>query len=642
MSYLVLARKYRPQTFEELVGQEHVTTTLVNALEAKRIAHAYIFSGPRGCGKTTTARLLAKALNCAKGPTTKPCGTCPQCVEIATGNSPDDVLEIDGASNRGIDQIRELRDTVKYSPSHSRYRIYIIDEAHQITEAGFNALLKTLEEPPAHAVFMMATTDAQKVPATILSRCQRFQLRSIPPAMIQKQLEEILAKEKIKSDAEALAEVSRAAHGSLRDALSLLDQVIAYSPDGFTAKDIRSLLGLLPQERVREFAAVLRDGAPDRVLQAVQKATEDGFDLFQLAHDLLEYWHVLLLLKSGVDTRHLSDRADADKDGGAYGLDDLERNLQIVSRCGEQMRRSESPRVTFELACLELGKKSQSVDDLVDRLESLERSLRAGAGPDLSPLKKNFDVGGASPLFRSTASPAGTSSPFRSTAGASPLSHSTAKAVTVEPPRAPALAEPAASLRTAVSPPVPIIPPRPTPTPAAVAVEPKRDEVSPDQVRGAWLKMLEEVGGRKPSLEPLLTGARWNVKPGNVLEVFCRDEFQRHQIASNLLLVREGLQKHLAGAVTVQCLVETAAPAAPPSAPGSSTDDAEGTEIVESEDGDDVATVDTGGDGPAETATPASAAELLPAELMDLDPGLKKVMDRFPGRIRKIEVPVHG
>ncbi len=208
MSYLVLARKYRPQSIDDLVGQEHVAKTLANAIVRQRIAHAYVLSGPRGCGKTTTARILARALNCVKGPTAAPCGECPQCVEIANGSSTDDVLEIDGASNRGIDQIRELRETVKYAPARSRYRVIIIDEAHQISKDGFNALLKTLEEPPPHVVFMMATTESQKIPETILSRCQRFQLRSITLTDIFDRLKRIVDAEKIPVEEAALREVA--------------------------------------------------------------------------------------------------------------------------------------------------------------------------------------------------------------------------------------------------------------------------------------------------------------------------------------------------------------------------------------------------------------------------------------------------
>ncbi len=224
MSYIVLARKYRPQNFDDLVGQASVSTTLLNAIQSNRIAHAYIFAGPRGIGKTTTARVLAKCLNCEKGPTIQPCNQCDSCTSIGEGTSMEDVLEIDGASNRGIEQIRELRENAKYTPARSRYRIYIIDEAHQITKDAFGALLKTLEEPPSHVIFMMATTEVHKIPAPILSRCQRFSLKPIAPELVFEHLKKIGRNEKIKVEDEALKHIVRFVEGSLRDALSLLDK----------------------------------------------------------------------------------------------------------------------------------------------------------------------------------------------------------------------------------------------------------------------------------------------------------------------------------------------------------------------------------------------------------------------------------
>ncbi|MBP9128620.1 MAG: DNA polymerase III subunit gamma/tau, partial [Elusimicrobia bacterium] len=379
MSYLVLARKYRPQSFSDLVGQEAVAKTLQNALASGRIAHSYVLSGPRGCGKTTTARLLARALNCVQGPTLTPCGTCPQCVDIAGGTSTDDVLEIDGASNRGIDQIRELRETVKYAPARSRYRVIIIDEAHQISKDGFNALLKTLEEPPPHVVFMMATTESQKIPETILSRCQRFQLRSITLADIFERLKWIVSQEKLPVQDAALREVARSAHGSLRDALSLLDQVIAFAPQGATVEDVRHLLGLLPGEFVRSFSETVRQGMPGQVLQAIQKAVEDGLDLSQLAEDLLDRRHRLLLWKAGVRDARDPDAAEIEEESTHFPESRLERDLGVLSRAVADMRRSESPRVTFELACLEMAQDAIAVTEILDRLETLEKALRSGS-----------------------------------------------------------------------------------------------------------------------------------------------------------------------------------------------------------------------------------------------------------------------
>ncbi|MEI8345507.1 MAG: DNA polymerase III subunit gamma/tau, partial [Candidatus Omnitrophota bacterium] len=248
-SYLVIARKYRPQTFDDVVGQEPVATTLKNAIEFGRIGQAYLFTGPRGVGKTSMARIFAKALNCGKGPTVHPCGQCPACVEIEQSRALD-VQEIDGASNRGIDEIRALRENVKFSPAAGKYKIYIIDEVHQITPDGFNALLKTLEEPPAHVKFIFATTSAQKVPATILSRCQRFDFRRLSGVQIAATLKSICAKEKINIDADALELIAQCADGSLRDAQSILDQMAAAAADRITAEAVIRSLGVLESQRL--------------------------------------------------------------------------------------------------------------------------------------------------------------------------------------------------------------------------------------------------------------------------------------------------------------------------------------------------------------------------------------------------------
>ncbi len=383
MSYIVLARKFRPQSFKEIVGQEPVAQTLVNAIEAGRVAHAYIFSGPRGIGKTTVARILAKCLNCQKGVTITPCNKCPSCTSISQGNSIEDVLEIDGASNRGIEQIRELRDSAKYTPSSSRYRIYIIDEAHQITKDAFGALLKILEEPPAHVIFMMATTEAQKIPAPILSRCQRFSLKPISPDKLLAHLKKICDHEKIKAEEGALSDIVRFVEGSLRDALSLLDQAIVYADKGITSQTLRDLLGLLPRDTIREFAKKLTLSDPVPILNTVHQLLNDGIDLTQLGRDLQSYYHELMLAKAGVEDPLNKEYRLLKDEAAAYDFSTLERNIRLLSRMIDEMRRSEAPRAVFEIYALRIAQKVLNTRDLVERLEKLES--RPAPAPSIVP-----------------------------------------------------------------------------------------------------------------------------------------------------------------------------------------------------------------------------------------------------------------
>src|SRR2546426_3426898 len=304
MRYQVIARKFRPQVFEEVVGQKPIVQTLQNSIQMGRVGHAYLFSGPRGVGKTTTARILAKGLNCEEGPTITPCNACPSCLEIASGKSID-VFEIDAASNTGVDNIRELRESAKYAPARSRYKIFIIDEVHMLSTSAFNALLKILEEPPSHVVFIMATTERHKLPATILSRCQQFVFRTISSAEIQAHLRQIADREGVKIDDRALGYIVRASEGSMRDAQSLLDQVISFSGQEVVDEDVRDVLGFIPSEILDQTVDALAEHDSKALLNNIEILIDQGLNLQQYVREFISRVRDLLVLKLGLEEKVL-------------------------------------------------------------------------------------------------------------------------------------------------------------------------------------------------------------------------------------------------------------------------------------------------------------------------------------------------
>jgi len=399
MSYQVLARKWRPQFFEDLVGQEHVSQTLKNAITSDRVHHAFLFSGARGVGKTSAARIFAKALNCQEGPTTKPCGSCPSCIDI-TKSQGIDVLEIDGASNTGVDDIRELRENIRYLPSQSRYKIFIIDEVHMLSINAFNALLKTLEEPPAHAKFIFATTEPHKIPITILSRCQRFDFKKIGLAPLQARLRYIIDQENIQIADSGLAVIARSGGGSMRDALSTLDQVIAFCGEQVGDDEIQSLLGLVDRALLVATIQAVLERKPGELLELVKKIDDHGHSFRQFCQQLVELVRTLLVLKVVDQPGDLIDIDTAELEklrslAHPVSLEDLRRLLEILIRTEADLAVSNYPRLTMEMVLVKLAGLPAGIDvaTLLQRLDRLEKQLASG----LPVIKEKGPVQSSSP-----------------------------------------------------------------------------------------------------------------------------------------------------------------------------------------------------------------------------------------------------
>ncbi len=389
MSYLVLARKWRPRIWDDVVAQDHVTATLRNAIGHDRLAHAYIFSGPRGVGKTSAARILAKSLNCESGPIPTPCNTCSSCQEIDEGRNVD-VYEIDGASNRGINEVRSLRENIQYAPAHGKHRIYIIDEVHMLTPEAFNALLKTLEEPPEHVLFIFATTEPQKVPATILSRCQRFDFRRISQQDIITRLQSICEEEQIAIDLEALRLISRKADGSLRDSLSLLDQMVSYTEGRITTEHVVQALGLIDEALFFEVTEILKQHNTADGLALVERIVFSGYDIEEFLLGLSDHLRHLLVV-CALNSTDLLDVSDAQKQlykdvAPSFQEEDLLRLIRIVLDTRAAVKRSVSPRLLLEVAIVKMLKLDETVyvDDLLTRLDNL--TLQAPARVDHKPM----------------------------------------------------------------------------------------------------------------------------------------------------------------------------------------------------------------------------------------------------------------
>jgi DNA polymerase-3 subunit gamma/tau len=531
MAYQVLALKWRPQTFEAVVGQDAITRTLRNALVSGRIAHAYLFAGPRGIGKTTTARLLARALLCPNRTEAEPCGTCAVCVEALAGAAVD-LMEIDGASNRKIEDIRTLRENVKYAPARGRYKVYIIDEVHQLTDDAFDAFLKTLEEPPAHVVFILATTDPRELPPTILSRVQRFDFRPMPPELLIATLERILREEKVSFEPGALPVIVRAAEGSLRDALSLLDTALAYGNGELQAETVSTLLGTTAPATVRAFVeAVLgHDGAG--ALQAIDRAVADGDDLEAFVRDVIELLRQALVLKAA-PTARLADLTHTEanavrKLGEAVSVDEILYVMRGFMDAATLMKESPHPRVEVEVATVRATRRPvpQALDELLRRVDEVQARLRSQAppAPPLGPVQDSLPGSGdpGTPV-RAPESRRAPPAPPRAAPG-------NASAVTPAPPGS--APRPAGDPTPSGGARVPADPRAAEPPAPDAGAQPTTPAPPGGDLETAWARVVDEVMKKKPTLGAILAQARPGPVAGGELAVaLSGNHFQRDALA---------------------------------------------------------------------------------------------------------------
>ena len=492
MDYQVSARKYRPGTFDDVIGQPHVVQTLVNAMTTKRIAQAYLFSGTRGVGKTTVARILAKALNCEQGPTGMPCGICVNCMEIAQGHSVD-VIEIDGASNTSVDDVREIRENVKFTPFKGAYRVYIIDEVHMLSNSAFNALLKTLEEPPPHVVFIFATTEIHKIPATILSRCQHYNFRRIAKTEIIARLRHVAEQDGIKLEERSLAALARASEGSMRDGLSLLDQAVAFGGKSIVHAELETLLGAVPQELLRSLIQAIISQDSAAALRSLSQLIEGGHDLRAYCADVVEYLRNLLVVSVTASQEwpaligaSADDLAQLAADKGSLTPEHIQQLFALFTQAEDALRFSAHPRFVLETAAVKatrLLRKEAVAPEQPARAASSGPTQTAAVRSEAPPTSR--PMGAAPKPFRSTAPPA-VAPAIRPAPGG-------AAAKTIQPSSSEPATRPAGAPTTGAR------------TPQAVTLD--------------WERLQEEVGHSFPNIAPFLEMGRLVAIEGNAVTI---------------------------------------------------------------------------------------------------------------------------
>ena len=512
MDYQVSARKYRPGTFDDVIGQSHVVQTLMNSIATKRIAHAFLFSGTRGVGKTTVARILAKALNCEQGPTGTPCNTCANCQEITQGTSVD-VVEIDGASNTSVDDVREIRENVKFTPFRGQYRVYIIDEVHMLSNSAFNALLKTLEEPPSHVVFIFATTEIHKIPATILSRCQHYNFRRISKAEIVQRLRHVADQDGLTIEDRSLMALARASEGSMRDGLSLLDRIIAFGGNTIRHEDLEALLGAVPQERIRAMveAVIQQDSA--KALQVIAALLDQGHDVRAYCADLVEYVRNMLVaavVPSGPELRSLIEATEEDltqlaRDAERFTVEQLQELFRMYAAAEDSLRVSAHPRFALETAAVRATRllRTAEVQPASSRLAVQPEKPAADRRIVTQTPAQTQDK--ATPSHAPVVKTTGVKVSQDNVAKTSAAGGSTPKAPSVAPPREVA-APPART--SAVAPSAPVVPPA---SAAPVQQEPKvtsAAEASAVAVEVNWEQFQEAVSTNHPNIAPFLEMGR--------------------------------------------------------------------------------------------------------------------------------------
>ena len=545
MAYQVTARKWRPRQFDEVVGQEHITATLKNAVHSGRIAQCYLFCGPRGVGKTTTARILAKVLNCADPRDGNPCEACDSCQSIAISTSMN-VLEIDGASNNSVDDIRELREVVRYAATAGVYKIYIIDEVHMLSTSAFNALLKTLEEPPEHVVFIFATTEVQSVPDTILSRCQRFNFRRISSGQIAAHLGTIAQAEGIEVEEEALHLLASRADGALRDAESLLDQVVSLGAE-VSQQAVVQVLGLVDRGLYFELLDAMREAAPAQVLDIVARAVDEGVDIEEFVYGLVELLRHLLFAKIQGGADELDMAEDARRRCGelaaAMEVEDLLRMMQSLLDLETDLKRSLQPRFRLEIALVHLALMGRSVDvgELLRRLQSLEGAAPRPAVPP-SPRGRSEQTAPPAPSNPTEQAAPPAPSSFNEQAAPPPPNDYSEQAAP-PPPAQQQVAAPAESSNAAAS-------------------------LSIDQVRTTWNELVNAVRAVKPSLAHFLNGATLVGLEGHVLKLSfgTADRFAMNQVINNRESVEEIAEAKYGRRLRLEAEVKKDDQPAPPAA----------------------------------------------------------------------------